>query len=79
MFCCVNYKKALRKAKRIKWALFCSEIESTTEASRLKKILAKTENHIGYIQKPLGNKTISSEDTLGLLFDVHFPGCSGKA
>ena len=74
-----TYKKTIRKAKRVKLALFCSEMESTREASRLRKILAKTDNHIGYIQKPLGNWTISCEETLCLLFDVHFPCCSGTA
>ena len=56
-----TYKKAIRKAKRVKWAPSCSEIESTTEASRLRKTLAKTNNPIGFIQMPLGNWTISSE------------------
>ena len=69
----------IRKPKRVKWALFYSERESTTEASRLRKILAKTDNAIGYIHKPLGNCSISSEETLGRLFDVHFPGCSATA
>ena len=36
------YKTAIRKAKRLDWIRFCNKIESTSEASRLRKIFRKS-------------------------------------
>ena len=70
------YKNEIRKTKRKEWANFCSNIESTSEASRLRKILSKTKTTTGFLKKPDGSWTVSSSETLELLLDTHFPGCS---
>jgi len=50
-----SYKKAIRRAKRTAWQTFCSEIEKTTDAARLRKILSKTGAPLGYLQKANGS------------------------
>jgi len=37
-----SYKKAIRRAKRTVWQTFCSDIEKTTDAAGLRKILSKS-------------------------------------
>ena len=72
-----TYKMALRKAKRTSWANFCSEIESTTEGARLRRILSKFPVSPSCLQDENGGWTDSSSGTLNLLMDTHFPGsCS---
>jgi len=44
-----SYKNAIRRAKRTAWQTFCSDIEKTTDAARLRKILSKTAP-LGYLQ-----------------------------
>ena len=67
------YKTAIRKAKRLDWTRFCSEIESTSDASRLRKILSKTNTKIGALKMQDVKWTESSLETLELLLDTHFP------
>jgi len=43
-----SYKMAIRRAKRTAWQTFCSDIEKTTDAARLRKILSKTAAPLGY-------------------------------
>jgi len=68
------YKKDIRRAKRTAWQTFCSDIEKTTDAARLRKILSKTAAPLGYLQKANGSWTDSSKESLDLLLDNHFPG-----
>jgi len=70
----VSYKKAIRKAKRTAWQTFCSDIEKTTDAARLRKILSKTAAPLGYLQKANGSWSDSSKESSDLLLDGHFPG-----
>ena len=49
-------------------------MEDTSEASRLRKVLASAPCTLGYIKKSQGNWTTSSEESLELLLDTHFPG-----
>jgi len=49
------YNKAIRRAKRTAWQTFCSDIERTTDAARLRKILSKTAAPLGYLQKANGS------------------------
>jgi len=58
-----SYKKDIRRAKRTAWQTFCSDIEKTTDAARLRKILSKIAEPLGYLQK-----------ANGVLLDAHFPG-----
>lgn len=68
------YKKEVRKTKRSSWRTFCGEIETTVEASRLRKILTKSTQSIGYLQRPDSSWTASSKESLDLLLNTHFPG-----
>jgi ribonuclease HI len=47
-----------------------------SEGSRLRKILASTPCTLGYLKDPNGTWCTSSEESLNLLFDTHFPGNS---
>jgi len=67
------YKKEIRIAKRRAWANFCSSIESTAEASRLRRILAKAPATIGYLKTNADSWTENSQETLELMLDTHFP------
>jgi len=69
-----SYKKAIRRAKRTAWQTFCSDIERTTDAARLRKILSKTAAPLGYLQKANGSCSDFSKESLDLLLDAHFPG-----
>ncbi|KAM8719035.1 hypothetical protein ACLKA7_011698 [Drosophila subpalustris] len=71
-----EYKKEIRRAKRSSWHSFCSEIESTTEAARLRKILSKSAPTLGYLKRDNDTWTLSSEESLEALLTKHFPGCS---
>jgi len=69
-----SYKKAIRRAKRTARQTFCSDIEKTTDAARLRKILSKTAAPLSYLQKANGSWSDSSKESLDLLLDAHFPG-----
>jgi len=70
------FKRTLRKAKRVSWRHFTGEVENTSEASRLRKILASNPHMPSYIEKPDGSWSASSREVLESLFEKHFPGCS---
>ncbi|XP_033232539.1 uncharacterized protein, partial [Drosophila pseudoobscura] len=70
-----TYNKELRIAKRASWRKFCSEIESNSEASRLRRVLSKTTPTLGYLKNTDQSWTTSSEESLNLLLNTHFPGC----
>ena len=44
--------------------------------SRLRKIMSQSVHNIGYLQRPDRSWTVSSEESLGLLMDTHFPDSS---
>jgi len=69
-----SYKKAIRRAKRTAYQTFCSGIEKTTDAARLRKILSKTAAPLGCLQKANGSWSDSSKESMDLLLDAHFPG-----
>jgi len=46
-----SYKKAIRREKRTAWQTFCSDVEKTTDAARLKKLLSKTAAPLGLSSK----------------------------
>jgi len=67
------YKKEIRILKRRAWANFCSRNCGTAEASRLRRILAKSPATIGYLKTNADSWTEKSQETLELLLDTHFP------
>ncbi|XP_037816198.1 uncharacterized protein LOC119606701 [Lucilia sericata] len=70
-----TFKRETRRGKKESWKRFWEELESTTEASRLRKVLSKDPGTPGFLMKPDGNFTESSTETLELLMETHFPGC----
>jgi ribonuclease HI len=71
-----DYGNAVRKAKLDSWRAFCSEIESSSKAARLHKVMAQDPiNPVGTLSKPTGGFTATAEETLNLLLESHFPGC----
>ncbi|KAI5696957.1 hypothetical protein M8J75_002931 [Diaphorina citri] len=69
-----DYNKAIRTAKRAGWRNLCQEIDKTSEAARLQKIMAKEPITLGTIKKPNGEWTQSGKETLETLIEAHFPG-----
>jgi len=49
------YQHTIRRAKRTAWQTFCSDIEKTTDAATLRKILSKTAAPLGYLQRENGS------------------------
>jgi len=49
-----SYQKAIRRAERVAWQTFCSDIEKTTDTARIRKMLSKTAAPLGYLQKANG-------------------------
>ncbi|XP_070138623.1 uncharacterized protein [Drosophila bipectinata] len=71
-----QYNKELGKAKRNSWTKFCTNIQQTSEAFRLRKVLATTAPNVGYIKTSKGKWTRSSKEILEALTEAHLPGCS---
>ncbi|XP_011302228.1 uncharacterized protein [Fopius arisanus] len=73
-----KFNKALAKARRERWKKFSSGIENLSEASRLVKLLGgQGVANQGYLLKPDSNYTWTSEESLQLLLEEHFPGFTG--
>ncbi len=70
------YKKELQTAKRDNWRKFCESIESTTEAARLKNVLASNHTSPTFIQKDDNTWAESSHEMNSILLNKHFLGCS---
>ena len=71
-----QYKKAIRAAKKESWREFCSSIESTRDSARLSRVLSKDHSMASWVKKPDGTWTATAEESLELLLNTHFPGCS---
>jgi len=68
------YKRELKRAKRKSWRLFCDKMEGVSETSRFRKILSTNPTTPSNLIKPDGSWTESSEESLKLLMETHFPG-----
>ncbi|KMQ87436.1 reverse transcriptase [Lasius niger] len=71
-----DYNKARKRAKTEEWKSFTEGIESTKDASRLRKILAKTYSAPSHLQLENGEWAQSSMETNDTLLSTHFPGCT---
>jgi len=60
-------------SKRRAWASFCSSTESTAEAFRLRRNLAKSPATIGYLKTSPDSLTENSQEAFELLLHSHFP------
>ena len=71
-----HYKKRIRFRSTEAWHNFCSSINSTNQAARIKKILAKGDlNLLGSLKKGDGTYTNTDRETSSVLLETHFPGC----
>ena len=69
-----EYSKMIKKAKRESWRAFCTEASSTTDISRLVKILdgkARKGNFSTLINSH--NQNLNARDSLVELMNTHFP------
>ena len=71
-----SYKGNIRRAKRSSWKKFCGNIESSGETTRLRKMLAGKPTMQSTICRDDGEWTNDSEETLSVLLNAHFPGCT---
>ncbi|XP_075974068.1 uncharacterized protein LOC142975223 [Anticarsia gemmatalis] len=71
-----HYKKRIRFRRTESWHNFCSNIDSTNQAARIKKILSKgNPNLLGTLKKADGTYTNNDKETCEILLETHFPGC----
>ena len=70
-----KFKRECRRAKRESWKKFCGDLENTSDASRLRKVLSKDPGIPAFLMNSDGSFTESSNETLELLMATHFPGC----
>ena len=71
------YKKEIWAAKRQSWRDFISEVDSTHQMSKVKKIIKRTRTQeVGLLRKPDGTKCQNSEEVISLLLEEHFPRCN---
>jgi hypothetical protein len=68
------YKKKCHRAKRQAWKDFISEIETTTETSRLKKILLKGHIQSEFLERDDGSLSTNMKESLQILLEKNFPG-----
>lgn len=72
-----EYKAAINEARLEEWQNFCEELENVSEVSRLRKALERDPRaKLEVLRKPDGDFTMSSEETLDLLIQTHFPECT---
>jgi len=70
------YKKEIRSKQRESWRNFCEGIESTSEISRLKKVLSNDPQlQPGVMRTEQGELTDTPTGSLMELLKTHFPGC----
>ncbi|KAJ0169306.1 hypothetical protein K1T71_015190 [Dendrolimus kikuchii] len=70
------YKKRIRYWKSNSWRKFCESINSTPQANRVRKLLAKQGPcAVGNLRKSDGTMTLSQEESNTVLLQTHFPGC----
>lgn len=71
-----EYKKRIRQSKRETWRSYCTGIENTATASRLRKMLISDRTtQPGMLQLPTGEYTSDREQVIAHLLETHFPGC----
>ena len=70
------WTKTISKARKVAWRDFTSEINSIPEAAKVIKILTTGKPpEVGLLRKPNGEMCTSSEETLNVLLEEHFPRC----
>ena len=69
-----TFQKSLKEAKQKSWVEFSSSIQDTKSLSKISKSLALPKNPPIGLLKNNGTITSSSDETLQVLMDCHFPG-----
>ncbi|VEN59224.1 unnamed protein product [Callosobruchus maculatus] len=70
-----GFKKEWRQRKRTSWREFCGKIDPLPESAKLMKVLSREgREKIGSLKEEDGNWTTSSDESLELLLETHFPG-----
>lgn len=71
-----RYKKEIRQRSVESWRRFCTSIESSNQASRVKACLSKGQvSSIGCLKKADNTFTTNDAETSETLLTTHFPGC----
>jgi hypothetical protein len=71
-----EYSKYLRKAERVSFKKFSSEVDRFYATARLQKILLKDNSYrIGNFRLPSGEFTKSDKEVAAYLLETQFPGC----
>lgn len=71
-----RYKKRLRYRSTSSWRNFCTNIETTTQANRVRKVLSNNPAiTLGSLRKPDNTLTNSPEEAQCVLVQTHFPDC----
>ena len=69
------FKHTVRRAKKESFRTLVRETENATAMSKLNKILDRKMSHpLGFVKTPQGETTTSTQDTLRVMIDEHFPG-----
>ena len=66
----------MSKAKRAAWKEFTSSVDSVHDAAKLNKVLTSTTSQdVGLLRRRDGSMCTSSNDTIHVLLEEHFPRC----
>ena len=72
----VQWTNTMSRAKRAAWREFTSEVNSIPDAAKVNKVLNSNPTHdVGLLKKRDGTMCTSSEDTVNVLLEEHFPRC----
>lgn len=71
-----HVKYMIRRAQNESFQQYCDSVKSNNEASRLRKVLAKTSAPPGSLKSKQGDWLETNNDILEELFQTHFPGCT---
>lgn len=75
-----EYKKELRRAKRLSWRLHCESVEGMKNASVFRRALNSTDcKTLGSVKLANGSFADSEEEILNRMLEVHFPDCTRNA
>lgn len=73
-----KFKNQIRTAKNLSLEILCSEIEGINEGNGLRKILALNPIIPSFLSKSNSEWTTSVKETLELLMNTYFQGCSDE-
>ena len=70
-----EFTTEIRKAKRLSWKAFVSEVKTPKGMAMLNGVLKSRENKVlGILKKPDGSFCTTPDESMDLLINTHFPG-----